>query len=52
MENQPDRLAKLAESASAQDREQINRIIRSTNDATDTARKTAEIMKRMMSRAG
>jgi hypothetical protein len=44
------KLAQLAKSTSLRDREQIERIIQIKNEAADTARKTAEIMKRVAER--
>jgi hypothetical protein len=43
------RLDQLAKSTSLRDREQIHRIIRSTDDAAENAQKTAEVLKRIMS---
>jgi hypothetical protein len=43
------RLEQLAKSTSLRDREQIRRIIRSTDDAAENAQKTAEVLKRIMS---
>jgi uncharacterized protein (UPF0335 family) len=52
MENRIDhlaRLAHLAKSAAIRDRQQIERINRVTKEAADTAQKTAEVIKRIMS---
>jgi hypothetical protein len=55
MENRIDRLnrlARLAAAAPLRDREQIERIIRSAKEANDTARQTAEIVRRMIDGQG
>ena len=44
------RLAELAKSASLYRSDQIERIIQMTEDATDRATKTVEIIKRLMNR--
>jgi hypothetical protein len=44
------RLTQLAQSAPIRDRDQIERIIRMTHEADETARQTAEIIKRMAGR--
>ncbi len=55
MENRIDRLnrlARLAAAAPLRDREQIERIIHSAKEANDTARQTAEIVRRMIDGQG